>query len=211
MVNPELDAGESDFRDDDHVRGHMANPSGEYPSGKIRIEELLDTLSCIQCNAGLVVGVFAGLMMMIRHKESGIQMSRVPSQTTLDLMLSEGGLSFIAGFSFMGSLGLFRKLWSERIDFLRKPCLIAATILTISSLAVHVLSTFWIPGSEPEDQMAAASRYTMCLVIMAFDLLVVGIALKVMIYNSFGYGYNDNASPRFMTPGHQNEFMIPGQ
>lgn len=210
MANPELDAGESELPNEDKIRGYATNQkSDDYPSGKIRIEELLDTLSCIQCNAGLVVGVFAGLMMMIRHKESGIRMSRVPDQLSLNMMAAEGGLAFLAGFSFMGSLGLFRKLWSERIDFLRKPCLIVATFLTLVSLFVHYAGTFWF--TEQENETTAATKYTMALAVTAFDLLVVGISLKVMIYNNFAEGYNDSMSPKFVTPGHQNERMIPGQ
>lgn len=210
MVNPELDAGESEYQNEPEVRGQGTNSSNEYPSGKIRIEELLDTLSCIQCNAGLVVSIFAGLMMMIRHKESGIRMSRIPSQMTLNMMVVEGGLTSLAGFAFMGSLGLFRKLWSERIDFLRKPCLILATILTLLSLVIHFVGTFCFSVSEQEAETPAATQYTMCLAITAFDLMMVGISLKVMIYNNFAEGYNDSTSPKFVTP-HQNERMIPGQ
>ena len=211
MVNPELDPGDSEVPADMRPSHHLTSKSSEYPTGKIRIEELLDTLTCIQCNAGLVVGIFAGLMMMIRHKEEDIRMSRVPSQTVLNMMMTEAAMAFVSGFLFMGALGLFRKLWSDKFNYLlRKPSLIAATILTLVSLVVHFLGAFVWSGSGPVDQAATVTLFTMCCVICLFDLGIVGIALKVMIYNNFGEGFSeDSSSPRFHSTK-QDDHTIPG-
>lgn len=216
MVNPELDPGDSevpaDMRPGGGVAGHLVNQSSEYPTGKIRIEELLDTLACIECNAGLVIGIFAGLMMMIRHKEADVRMSRVPSQQTLEFVMCEAGMEFVSGFMFMGALGLFRKLHCERLNFIRKPCFVTATILTVLSLGCHFVSVFVFPGTAPKNLTPAFTKYTMCAVVTAFDLGIVFIALKVMMFNKFGEGFSeDTASPQFVSQDFaHNERTITG-
>lgn len=212
MVNPELDPGESELLSE--LRP-VQTKSSEYPSGKIRIEELLDMLSCFMCNAGLVMSIFAGLMLMIRHKETNVRMSRVPSQNTLEMAFIQGSVAVVAGFLFMGALGLFRKwklLNDDRyMNFVRKACIIIATIMTLVILVFHIVATFAFAPSNEEDRTPAVTEYTMTFAISLFLLLVAGISLKVMIFNRFGDDFVDDSAnaPKF-GKSDDNEKTIPG-
>jgi uncharacterized membrane protein len=213
MVNPELDPGESELLSE--LRPAQTK-SSEYPSGKIRIEELLDMLSCFMCNAGLVITIFAGLMLLIWHKEHpNVRMSRVPSEQTLQMAFIEGSVAVVAGFLFMGALGLFRKwkLWNDDryLNFVRKACIIIATLMTAGLLVFHIVATFALhpdKSDDPnEDSTPPVTMYVMTIAISLFLLVVVGISMKVMIFNKFGDGFVDDSAnaPKFIGKSNRDD------
>lgn len=215
MSNPELDAGESEAPIGLRQREESSIALSSYPTGRIKIEEVLDTFSCIQCNAGLVIALFAVMMHIIRNKENNTPMSRVPTSSGLNWMLTEGVLMATAGFLIMCSLGLFQKLWNNtvfNIDVLRPGALIIAAVLTFVSFILRIVRT--IQQAKSDDQVDNVPNVTlvpMCIIFCMFYLVILAMAMKVMIFNNFAFGFISDNTAVFKNKRHQSEMTIPGQ
>ena len=201
-----IDRTESDLPSADTSAEHEFQPKPRH--GSIGIGEWLETMACIQCNAGLVCGLFAGLMLMIHRNESDARMSRIPSPATLHTLLVESGCDFAAGLLTLGSLGLFIRMLGDRGDAFRVPGLVAALLLTTAALVAHFVGVFVTNGSRVEDIQHPATLYPLLIVVTAFHVVLIGIFVVVMTKKHFARDHVAVILNSHLDDGPENEESV---